>query len=174
MKKLPLYLLVQHIRKRYWIFSLSFLIAWIITSQTQLRECLSDSLDGIHYILFLKSKSVKRGDIVEIRGHREDHVGDLKKWPYSKRVLGVAGDHILHNGSGITIIPKESFDLSLLEETSKAKPLTSLVPLNGLPNIIPEGYLFVAGDNPQSFDSRYKEFGLVPIEKVWGKGIVAW
>lgn len=169
MKKLPLQLLAKRFRKKYWIFSLCFLTAWIITSQTQLRECLSDSLDGLHYILFLKSKSVKRGDIVEIRGHREDHVGDLKKWPYSKRVLGVAGDHILHNGYGITIIPKESYELSLLKETSKGKPLTPLST-----NTIPEGYLFVAGDNPQSFDSRYEEFGLVPIEKIWGKGVFTW
>lgn len=34
---------------------------------------------------------------------------------------------------------------------------------------IPEGYIFVAGDNPaESLDSRYEEFGLVSVDEVWG------
>lgn len=40
--------------------------------------------------------------------------------------------------------------------------------------IIPSGYVFVAGDNPNSFDSRYEEFGLVPMEKIWGKAVLWW
>lgn len=36
-------------------------------------------------------------------------------------------------------------------------------------NIVPEGYVYVLGDNPEhSHDSRYENFGLVPIEKIWG------
>ncbi|MBA3814652.1 MAG: signal peptidase I [Alphaproteobacteria bacterium] len=171
-------------RKSYWIFSLCFLTCWVIVSQTQLRECLTDSLTGINYVLFLRSKSIQRGDVVSIHGHREDHVGTLTKWPYAKRVLGIPGDRIIHNKSGITVIPKESDGLSLLTKTSKGKLLTPIVPFNesplnenpfnGLSKTIPEGCLFVAGDNPKSFDSRYEEFGLVPLEKVWGRGILAW
>lgn len=156
-------------RRVYWMCSLSFLTMWLIVSQTRLMECLTDSLDDIRYILFLKSQAIHRGDIVAIHGHREDHIGDLKKWPYSKRVLGIPGDHIIHNQSGITVIPKESKGLYLLTHTSKGKPLTPMSPM-----IIPEGYLFVAGDNPKSFDSRYEEFGLVPKEKIWGKGVFTW
>lgn len=160
---------VLKFRKIYWVFSLSFLTMWLIVSQTRLMECLTDSLNNVHYVLFLKSNTIKRGDIVAIQGHREDHVGDLKKWPYSKRVLGIPGDHIIHNDSGITVIPRENGPLSLLTKTSKGKPLN---PISN--TIIPEGYLFVAGDNPQSFDSRYEEFGLVPKEKIWGKGVLTW
>lgn len=37
-------------------------------------------------------------------------------------------------------------------------------------NIVPEGYVFVLGDNPDhSSDSRNPDFGLIPIENIWGK-----
>lgn len=169
MKKRPMISFIKRFRKIYWIFSLYFLTCWLIVSQTRLMECLSDSLNNVHYVVFLKSNAIKRGDIVAIQGHREDHLGELKKWPYSKRVLGVPGDRIVYNKDGITVIPQESYLLPLLNKTSKGKPLTPIAI-----NVIPEGYLFVAGDNPQSFDSRYEEFGLVPKEKVWGRGIFSW
>lgn len=36
-------------------------------------------------------------------------------------------------------------------------------------NVVPEGYVFVEGDNPSaSHDSRYEDFGLVSIEDIWG------
>jgi conjugal transfer pilin signal peptidase TrbI len=156
-------------RKIYWVCSLFFLTAWIIVSQTRLMECLTNSLNNVHYVLFLKSNAIKRGDIVAILGHREDHVGTLKKWPYSKRVLGIPGDYIVHYNGKVTVIPQESYLLSLVDKTSRGKSLTPIAP-----HTIPEDYLFVAGDNPQSFDSRYAEFGLVPKEKIWGRGIFTW
>lgn len=157
---------VKRFRRTYLCTSLCLLMAWLIVSQTRLMECLTDSLSGIRYIIFLKSQSIHRGDIVAIQGHREDHVGDLKKWPYSKRVLGIPGDYIVSGKEGVTVIPQESNKLSLLTKTSKGKTLQPIAHTR-----IPEGYFFVAGDNLQSFDSRYEEFGLVPIEKVWGKAI---
>lgn len=37
-------------------------------------------------------------------------------------------------------------------------------------NIVPEGYVYVLGDNPESsHDSRYEDFGLVSVERIWGK-----
>lgn len=40
-------------------------------------------------------------------------------------------------------------------------------------NTIPEGYVYVLGDNPDhSLDSRYEEFGLVKISDIWGKPIL--
>lgn len=153
-----------------------FLIGFIVVSQTRLCECLSESLGGLRYVLFMKGLTLHHGDLVLIEGHQEDHVGDLKKWPYTKRVSGLPGDQILHTKQGIKIksIRKDehtcfSKALSPLQKTSKGKPLTPLTS-----SIVPEGYVFVSGNNPNSFDSRYEEFGLVPLSKVWGKGIIAW
>lgn len=39
-------------------------------------------------------------------------------------------------------------------------------------NIIPEGYVFVLGDNTtESFDSRDPAFGLVAVSDIWGKAL---
>lgn len=36
--------------------------------------------------------------------------------------------------------------------------------------IVPDGYIFVAGDNAdKSYDSRNEKFGLIPVGDVWGK-----
>jgi signal peptidase I len=153
---------------------------------------------AIRYILFLKTCSngfigtlpIKRGDIVSIQGYEPAHVG---KKSLAKRVLGLPGDLIFKDKKEITIVSKilvskilvprtyesknhmskgdmpmssEPVILPLLEKTSEGKPLTPL-----LATSVPEGYVFVAGDNPNSFDSRYEEFGLVPREKIWGKAI---
>lgn len=43
------------------------------------------------------------------------------------------------------------------------------VPLHPIqPGVIPPGYLFARGAHPGSFDSRYRESGLVPIDAVIG------
>ena len=149
------------------------LLCWGITSQTKLRKCASESLEGIRYVLFLKSTSLKRGDIVLIPNHPIFYVGEN---PLAKRVLGFPGDRIIRDTGQLKVESKNitnqmilSATLPLLDKTKEGHPLTP----NSLP-IVPEGYIFVVGDHSRSFDSRYKEFGLVPMEKIWGKEIVTW
>lgn len=132
---------------------------------------------------FTGSSVIKRGDIVSIQDYEPAYVG---KKPFAKHVLGLPGDLILKDKNTVVIVPKicvsknpiskadmpitsEPIALPLLGKTSEGKPLT---PLSA--NFIPEGYVFVAGDNPNSFDSRYEEFGLVPHEKIWGKAVFTW
>ena len=197
-------------KQKHWSYLLGigtfFMIGWGIISFTQFRENVSNSLEGVHYILFLKTYhskspeeiSLKRGDIVSIQGFEPAYVGEKH---LTKRVLGLPGDLILKDETHIKIAsinsqfethaPKEcmpkafvgwhigngmrlpetykSQTLPLQEKTSDGKPLTPISATS-----ISEGYVFVAGDHPNSFDSRYEEFGLVPIEKVWGKAILWW
>ncbi|MBY0292581.1 MAG: signal peptidase I [Alphaproteobacteria bacterium] len=150
-----------------------FLLCWGVTSQTKLRKCVSESLEGIQYVLFLKSTSFKRGDIVLISNHPISYV---REKPLAKRVLGFPGDRIVWDKEKLKIESKNaesqitlSTILPLLDKTKEDQPLTPLSVA-----IVPEGYLFVAGDHLRSFDSRYKEFGLVSIDKIWGKAICTW
>lgn len=42
------------------------------------------------------------------------------------------------------------------------------------PAVLPEGYVFVCGDNlSDSYDSRDEDFGLVPVEDIWGYPVIS-
>lgn len=150
------------------LLSLGFfsLLCWGITTYTCLLECSSGSLDGVRYALFFKSSSIKRGDIVCIQGYKPLYVGEEL---FIKRILGMPGDKIERNKTKIRIKSQElhlQSNLPLLSQTREGKPLTPIED-----SFVPMGYVFVGGDHPRSFDSRYQEFGLVPLNKVWGKAI---
>ncbi len=145
------------------------LLGWWLTTYTQLLEVVSESLEGVRYILVHKSASIKRGDIVSIQGHTPQYVGEHI---FTKRVVGLPGDQVIRNKTQLTLKAQNgSFSTSfpLLIKTKEGDPLNPLSL-----NVIPEGYLFVIGDHLRSFDSRYEEFGLVKKEKIWGKGVLTW
>lgn len=136
---------------------------------TQLLENVSESLDDVRYLLVLKTSNIKRGDIVSIRGHTPQYVGDHI---FTKRVIGLPGDYIIQGKNHLTLKAQNgafSITLPLLIQTKEERPLT---PLSS--QIIPEGTLFVTGDHLRSFDSRYEEFGLIPMEKIYGKALLKW
>jgi len=152
------------------------LLLWIVATRTHLYECSSESLQGVRYILAMSRLSLKRGDIISIDGHDTAYVQGKT---FAKKLIGLPGDGIEQTQAGIVIsqtypgrrqlnAPLVS-PLPLLEMTKEGKSLTPISVKR-----IPIGYVFVAGDHPRSFDSRYEEFGLVPIEKIWGKAVVTW
>lgn len=173
------------------------LICGILTTFTRFGECASDSLKGFKYALFLKTSSLHRGDIVLIQNHSTRYKGDIA---FAKRILGMPGDLLFRDKEGlcVTSLAQKDKPLELTPASSQAgvqsleaKPRgiksrrTKSLPLldrttNGSlltplrATIVPEGYVFVAGDHLRSFDSRYEEFGLVPLEKIWGKGVLTW
>lgn len=162
--------------KRKWMLlgiglGVLILLCWVITSQTMLLKCQSDSLSNVSYLLIKKEASFNRGGIVCFKGHKAKYIKGDK--PLAKRILGLPGDQVKKEGNGIKVIPQgkdvSPFVLPLLKQTSKGDPLTPLSLTT-----IPEGYVFVAGDHPKSFDSRYKEFGLVLIETIKGRAIWWW
>lgn len=99
---------------------------------------------------------------------------------YIKRVIGLPGEHVAYEDDQLYIngeAQKEPYLSSLKEQQSvEGGPLTSDFTLEELLEIeeIPEGYVFVLGDNRRnSTDSR--EIGLVPIEEITGStNLIFW
>ncbi|OJW46248.1 MAG: hypothetical protein BGO67_08505 [Alphaproteobacteria bacterium 41-28] len=152
------------------------LMLWVISTRTHLYECGSESLQGVRYILAINRLTLKRGDIVSISGHDTAYV---RGKTLAKKLIGLPGDVIEQTYKGILVsqifngrqqikIPLTS-TLPFLEKTIDGKVLTPITA-----TIVPEGYVFVSGDHPRSFDSRYEEFGLVPMERIWGKAVLWW
>lgn len=75
---------------------------------------------------------------------------------FAKRVVGMPGDVVEIKNKSIYI---NGFD--------KGKILEPFRAINE--GIIPADFYFMLGNHPESFDSRYAEFGLVPIKLIKAK-----
>ncbi len=92
------------------------------------------------------------------------YVLEFNKVSFIKRVIGVAGDHIKIE-SGKVYLNGEELQESYLRDGI----LTDGGNFSDI--VVPEGYLFVMGDNrPHSSDSRM--FGCIPVEKVESKVVL--
>jgi signal peptidase I len=91
---------------------------------------------------------------------------------YIKRVVGLPGDSI-HYENDMLYINDEAYEepyLDEFKEETENKPLTRNFDLNDVTGYetIPEGHVFVLGDNRQhSKDSRH--IGVIPYDEVVGK-----
>jgi len=151
---------------KYGILITAAGMGWWAFTYTQLHLCLTPSLDNVRALLFFKTNDVRQGDIVFIQGHSYKHLDvPLEKQIFAKRLIGLPGDRIIKDRTGLKIIRA----LPVLKETKEGYPLTPLAT-----QIVPEGYVFVTGDHPRSVDSRYEEFGLVKQEEIWGKAVLTW
>lgn len=90
----------------------------------------------------------------------------LGKRSYIKRVIGLPGDHLYIAETGEVYINDELLEESYLVEGLKTPRTGQYYDVE-----IPEGYVFVMGDNREgSKDSR--ELGLIPIDKIEGKVVL--
>ncbi|MEG1613396.1 MAG: signal peptidase I [Clostridia bacterium] len=122
-------------------------------------------------VLLLNTKKVKRGDIIVFRAFHADGqsyvdpTGQQEQW--IKRVIGIAGDEILIKEGSVYV------NGELLSEPYLLEPYSTFV-LNGELSVkVPEGKLFVMGDNRcNSTDSRRSNVGCIKTKDVIGKVIL--
>ena len=108
-----------------------------------------------------KFEDMKRGDIVVIHSPRNYDI------QYIKRLIGLPGDIILINDGKVSI-NGEQLQEPYLDVETRVWDGWSIQ--ENVPFTVPEGYVFVMGDNrPNSSDSR--EFGPIPFDYVVGKAI---
>jgi conjugal transfer pilin signal peptidase TrbI len=80
---------------------------------------------------------------------------------FFKEVAGLPGDRIRVEGRAVWV--GDCFMGLAMPSTRDGKALTPIAP-----GVIPDGYLYAKGEHPASFDSRYRESGLVPLDAVIG------
>lgn len=102
----------------------------------------------------------KTGDIVVV-----SHGQHLKD-PLVKRVIATEGQTLrIDFNTGEVYV-----DGVLLDESAYIKNPTTTPGDMEIPSVIPEGYVFVMGDNRQiSLDSRYVDVGLIDVRNIMGK-----
>lgn len=88
---------------------------------------------------------------------------------FTKRVLAGPGEtvHVVHNGVSVAghTLPYTRYALERLARTGwKVQPPGGYT--------VPPGHVFVAGDHPRSFDSRY--YGPVPVAQILGTARPIW
>ncbi|MBQ9461553.1 MAG: signal peptidase I [Clostridia bacterium] len=88
--------------------------------------------------------------------------------PIIKRVIAVEGQHLEIDYMNDKVI----VDGKVLDE-DYIKGMTIRLPNSTrIPDVIPEGYVFVMGDNREnSLDSRSRKVGLIPVENIIGKAV---
>jgi len=113
-------------------------------------------VDELSYIL----RNPKRGEVIIFR-----FPGDPKEH-FIKRVIGIPGDTIQIINGTVTVITKDGQTLLLDEPYVTHKMDQSLEDI-----IVPEGNLFVMGDNrSESYDSRMWKF--LPIKLATGRALL--
>ncbi len=106
-----------------------------------------------------KFRGYQRGDIIVFKSPKNPDI------EYIKRIIGLPGDTVL-------VEDKQVFVNDILIDEPYIADATVLwengFTVNGVPYTVPDGYLYVMGDNrPRSSDSR--EFGPITFESVVGQ-----
>ncbi len=88
--------------------------------------------------------------------------------PLIKRVIGIAGDKIVVDAAAGKVYVNDV----ALEDAYVSGPTNEAGSVS-YPVVVPEGYIFVMGDNRNySYDSRYTEIGMIKLSAVIGKVVL--
>ncbi len=139
------------------VFLMTFVFRQVTVDGTSMTDTLQD---GDKLIISNFMYKPQYGDIVVI-----SH-GEVYNEPIIKRVIATEGQSLSINYETGAV----SVDGVILDEDYiKGMTVELKRPLE-IPEKIPEGYVFVMGDNRQgSLDSRSTDIGLIPVENIIGK-----
>lgn len=103
-----------------------------------------------------------RGDLIVYafagEAAERDYPG-LKRQPFFKRIVGVAGDVVTVDGRDVFVNGQHVGRAKT--HTFDRRPLDPIAP-----TVIPHGHVYVQGISADSFDSRYRSSGLVSTSDV--------
>lgn len=139
------------------VLLLTFVFRQVTVSGTSMTDTLAD---GDRLIISSFMYTPQYGDIIVV-SHGENYSD-----PIIKRVIATEGQALSINYQTGDV----SVDGVILDEKYiKGNTIPLKNPLD-IPDKIPEGYVFVMGDNREgSLDSRSNDIGLIPVENIIGK-----
>ncbi len=139
------------------VFLMTFVFRQVTVDGTSMTDTLQD---GDRLIISNFMYKPQYGDIVVI-----SH-GEKYNEPIIKRVIATEGQSLSINYETGAV----SVDGVILDEDYIKGMTVELKRPIEIPEKIPEGYVFVMGDNRQgSLDSRSTDIGLIPVENIIGK-----
>ena len=139
---------------------LTFFVRQVTVSGNSMTDTLQDQ-DRLLVTNFMYTP--QNGDIIII-----SH-GNIYSDPIIKRVIAVGGQRLDINYDTNEVIVDGVVQYEPYIK-GKTRQLSNSTSLEEYGNIIPEGYIFVMGDNREgSLDSRSKDIGLIPVSNVIGK-----
>lgn len=163
-----------HLVRRHWIALLPVLAIWscalmrALVDPTPHLPILFNWTPSLPYTVALMhygmQPALQRGDFIvyAFAGDAQRHYPGLRAQPFFKQVKGIPGDRVTVMGRQVFV---NGVAMGLAKPTTFDRhPLTPIAE-----TVIPPGYYYVQGTHPDSFDSRYRESGLVPMRQVIGK-----
>ena len=147
------------LKKIMFVSMIGAALFYLLDSLSESYGLMINQSESLPYRLFLRVKgkpdSIDRGVMIAF-----SH--PLSKQILAKEIAGLPGDEIRIENNRIYVHGKE---IGMLQKaTSTGKPLNPITE-----RIVKAGCIFVKGTHERSFDSRYAEFGLVPMEYIQDK-----
>lgn len=140
------------------ILIITFVFTMVIVDGRSMQHTLES---GDKIIVTKMGYQPKDGDVIVVGKSEEGY-----SKPIVKRVIATEGQTLKIDFENQQVI----VDGKVLDE-----PYISSKTIEGtaeIPEVIPEGYVFVMGDNRYiSMDSRYKDIGLVNVDDIVGKAV---
>ena len=141
------------------------LALWFLSGWYWFGINMSQSLPYHVVIIDKKWTTLTRGDFVVFVPRPSEFSAQFRGIQFFKQVDGVAGDTVQRDYRNISINGRYvGFAMTRTLRGNVLNPIDA--------QIIPAGMVYVRGDHPQSFDSRYQECGLVGQEQIVGKAHV--
>lgn len=154
---------------------------FLITRRFQINHNVSSSMPQTWWFTVVGDNDVKVGDYVVVRFHNIHMIHNDDYELVVKQVGGIGGDKIIvkpwidSEEDGLTPPAPANTKFLLLRLNKQSYPILDrldinlLHPLTTKDMVIPKGYYFIHGQHNPTFDSRYKEFGLISESQIYGR-----